>query len=71
MVNSNSNKPLFYPFNVLINKCKGSCNGINNPYAKLCLHDVVKDMNIRVFDLMSKINETCYVSRHETCVFVD
>ena len=26
---------LFYPYNVLVNKCSGSCDSINNPMAKL------------------------------------
>ena len=32
---------------------QGSCNNINNPYVKLCVPDVIKDMNIKVFNLMS------------------
>ena len=40
---------------------------INNPYAKLCIPDFVKNMNIEVFNLMSKTNETYYVSWHITC----
>ena len=42
----NSYEPLFYPYSVLVNKCFGSCNDINDPYAKLCVSRVVKDMNI-------------------------
>ena len=30
-------------------------------------HDVVKDMNIKVFNQISRTNETRYVSQHETC----
>ena len=33
---------LYYPYSVLVNKCSGSCNDINNPYAKLCVPDVAK-----------------------------
>ena len=29
----NSNEPIFYPFSIKTNKCSGSCNNINNPYA--------------------------------------
>ena len=29
--NINSNEPLFYPYNVLVNKSSGSYNDINNP----------------------------------------
>ena len=67
IMNINSNESLFYPYNILVNKCSGSCNDINNSYAKLCIPDVVKNMNIKVFNLMSRINETRHVSWHETC----
>ena len=39
----NCNNPIFYPFSVKINKCSGSCNNINNLYAKICVLDTVKD----------------------------
>ena len=58
IVDINSNNPIFYPFSTKINKCSGSCNNINNPYAKICVPDVIKDLNVRVFNLMSKTNET-------------
>ena len=67
IVNVNSNEPLFYPFSIKTSRCSGSCNNINDPYAKLCVPDVVKNMNIKVFNLMSKTNETGEVKWHETC----
>ena len=30
----NANEPVFYPYSIKINKCSGSCNNINVPYAK-------------------------------------
>ena len=45
-ININYNEPLFYPYTILVSKCSGSCNDINNPYAKLCVLDVIKSMNI-------------------------
>ena len=57
-VNSNSNTPIFYPFNIKINKCSGNCNNIKNPYAKICVPDGIKDLNVNVFNLMSGTNET-------------
>ena len=36
IVNVNSNKPTFYPVSIRTSKCSGSCNNINDPYAKLC-----------------------------------
>ena len=65
IININSNEPLFYPYNVKIDKCNGSCNNINDPYAKLCVPAVVKDINMKVFNLMSRTNETRYLEWHE------
>ena len=67
MVNINSNEPLFYPYSLLVNKCSDSCNDINNQYARLCVPGVAKNMNIKIFNLLSKTNETRYMSWHETC----
>ena len=43
IVNVNSNEPVFYPFSIKTSKCSGSCNNINDPYAKLYVPDVVKN----------------------------
>ena len=67
IVNVNSDEPTFYPYGVKINKCSGSCNNINDPYAKSCIPDVVKNINIRVFNLLSRTNETRHIKLHETC----
>ena len=42
IINVNSNEPVFYPFSIKISKCSGSCDNINNPYAKIRVPDVVK-----------------------------
>ena len=34
-------------------KCYRSCNNTNDSYAKLCVADVVKNINVKVFDLIS------------------
>ena len=52
--NVNSNEPVFYPFRIKTSKCSGSCNNINNPYAKICFPDVVKNLNVKVFNLIFK-----------------
>ena len=57
----NSNTPMFYPFSIKINKCGGSCNNINDPYGKICAPDTVKELNVRVFNLMSRTNETRHI----------
>ena len=42
----------------------GSCNNINDPYAKMCVPDVVKIKNL--FNLISRTNETRYINLHKT-----
>ena len=67
IINVSSNNPVFYPFSIKTSKCSGSCNNINDPYAKICVPDVVKDLNVKVFNLMSRTNETKNIKWHETC----
>ena len=43
IININSNNPMFYPFSIKVNKCNGNCNDINNPYARICVPDIVKN----------------------------
>ena len=61
IINVNNEEPAFFPFNIKRSKCSGSCNNINNPYAKLCVSDVFKNFNVKVFDLMSRTNEARHI----------
>ena len=67
IIDINSNEPVFYPYSIKVNKCSGSCSNINNPYAKLCVPDIIKNIKVKVFNLMSRINETRQIIWHETC----
>ena len=64
IININSNEP-FFTYRILANKCSGSCSNINYPYAKLCVSDVVKNLNIKVVNLTSKTNETKHMKWYE------
>ena len=46
IINSNSNEPVFYPFSIKTSKCSGSCNNIYDPYAKIWLPDIAKNLNV-------------------------
>ena len=72
VINVNGDKPVFFPFSIKTSKCTGSCNNINYPYAKICVIDFVKSLNVKVFNLMSRTNETIFIETifiewHETC----
>ena len=56
IINVNSNNPIFYPFSIKTSKCIGSCNNINDPYANIYVPDVVKDLNVKVCNLMPRTN---------------
>ena len=56
IINLNTNEPIFYHYSITINKYKGSCNTINDPYAKLYVPDTIKNINVKVFNLMSRTN---------------
>ena len=69
IININNNEPVFYPFSIKVNKCSGSCNNINDLYAKLWVSNVVKNINLKVFNLMSFTNQTKHIEWHKTCKF--
>ena len=65
--NVNGDDPVFFAYSIKTSKCSGSCNNINNPLAKLCVPDVVKNLNVKVFNLVSGTNEKRRIEWHETC----
>ena len=67
-VNVNGHDPVFLSFSIKTSSCSGSCNSINNPHGKSCVADVVKNLNVKVFSLMSRTNETRHIEWHETCL---
>ena len=55
LANVNSNQPLFYAFTVSAQKCGGSCNTIDDPYSRLCVPNKIKNVNVKVFNLMMNV----------------
>ena len=60
IIDINNNEPLFYPYSIEGNKCSSSCD-INDSCAKLYVPDVVKNINVNVFSLMSRTNEARHI----------
>ena len=61
ITNINNNEPSFYLYSIKINKCSGICNNIHNPYAKLYVPDVTKNINVKVFNLVSRTNKKRHI----------
>ena len=66
IINVNANEHMFYSYSITIDKCKSSCNTINDSYAKLRVPDTIKNINVKVFNLMSRTNETRHIEWHKT-----
>ena len=67
IINVNSKEPIFYPYSIKTSKCSGSYNNVNDPFAKSCVPDAIKNLNIKVFNIISMTNETRHIEWHETC----
>ena len=66
-VNEGICEALFCPYNVLVNKCSGSCNTLENPMSKICVPKIVKNVNMEVYNFLMRLNETRNVLWHESC----
>ena len=42
IINVNSNEPVFFPFSIKKSKCSDSSNNINDPYANICVPDIIR-----------------------------
>ena len=67
IIDVNKNEIVFYPLSIKVNKCSDNCNNINDPMVKLCVPSIVKNMNIKVFNMLSRINETRKIIWHANC----
>ena len=67
IIDVNNNQSLFYPYSIKVNKCGGSCNSVNDPFPKLCVPDITKNINVKVFNLIARINKARQIVWHETC----
>ena len=66
-VNEGIGEALFYLYNVLVYKCSGSCNTLDNPMAKMCVPNVIKNVNMKAYNFLMRLNETRNVLWHESC----
>ena len=69
-VNEGIGEALFYPYNVLVNKYSGSCDTLDNPMSKICVPKIIKNVNIKVYNFLMRLNETRNVLWHESRKFV-
>ena len=51
---------LFYPYNRQVNKCRGSCNTLDNPISKICVPKIIKNVNMKVYNFLMRLNVMYY-----------
>ena len=57
-VNEGFGEALFYQYNVLVKKSSGTCDTLDDPMAKLCVSNVIKSVNMKVYNFLMRLNET-------------
>ena len=66
-VNEGIGEALFYPYNVLVNKCSGSCNMLDDRMARLCVPNIINNVNMKFYNFLMRLNETRNVLWHKSC----
>ena len=66
-VNEGIGEALFYPYNVLVNKCSESCNTLDDPIARICVPNISKNVNMKFYNFLMRLNETRNVLWHKSC----
>ena len=66
-VNEGIGEALFHWYNALVNKCSGSCDTLDNPMSKMCVPKIIKNVNMKVYNFLMRLNETRNVLWHESC----
>ena len=66
-INEGVGDTLFYPYNVLVNKCTGSCDTLDNPISKICVPKIIKNVNMKVYNFLMRLNQTRNVLWHDNC----
>ena len=69
-VNEGVGEALLYPYNVLVNKSNESCDMLDYPMAKMCVPNIIKRINMKVYNFLMRLNETRNVLWRKSCKWV-
>ena len=57
----------YYPFAVKLDRCVGSCNTLNDLSNKVCVVNKTEDLNLKVFNMITGINESKTLTKQVSC----
>ena len=55
-----------YPYSIKVNRCNGNFNNVTNPYSRVCVPDITKNVTLKIFGLMTLTNKTKQIIIHES-----
>ena len=53
-----------YPYSLKVNRCNGNCNNISNPYSRVYMPDIIKNITVKIFYLMTLTNKMKQIILH-------
>ena len=62
--NEYSQESHYYLFAVKLDRCVGRCNTLNDLSNKVCVPNKIEDLNLRVFNMITGINESTNLKKH-------
>ena len=54
----------YYSFMISLEKCSGGCNSVDGLSAKICFPSKAKDVNVKVFNIITNRNEAKLLIKH-------
>ena len=65
--NEYSQEFCYYRFAVILDRCIGSCNTLNDLSNKVCVPNKAEDLNLSMFNMVTGINESKTLTKHISC----
>ena len=59
----------YYPFVVILGKCNGSLNFVDDLFTKLCVPSETKYVNVKIVNTITRINKSKTLVKHISCGF--
>ena len=57
----------YYPFMIGLDKCNGSCYAVDDLSTKICVPSEIKDVNVKLLNMTTRINEAKTLLKHISC----
>ena len=67
LIDLNLDELYYYSFIVSMNRCHGRCTTVEELVRRICFHNKMRDMNLKVFNMINKINESKTLAKHISC----